>query len=241
MILIVLAAGRGSRLNDKTKNLPKCLVKVNNKPIIYFLINFKKYFSKTIFVCGYKYKKIIKNFSPNENNLFILNKNYKKTNMVYSLFCVKKNLIKKKDIVVCYSDIIFDYKIISKLKKIKKTHIPINLNWFENWKKRMSIKQIKVDAEELEISKKNIKCIGNQIQNELPKYQFMGIIKILNKDFFKLQKYFKSLKNNKIEFTKFLNLAIQNKIIKLNYFKSKHFWYEIDSIKDLKVAEKELI
>ena len=58
----------------------------------------------------------------------------------------------------------------------------------------MSIKQIKVDAEELEISKKNIKCIGNKIQNELPKYQFMGIIKILNKDFFKLQKYFKKFK-----------------------------------------------
>ena len=63
MILIgFLAAGRGSRLNDKTKNLPKCLVKVKNKPIINYLINFKKYFSKTIFVCGYKYKKIIKIF-----------------------------------------------------------------------------------------------------------------------------------------------------------------------------------
>ena len=44
MILIVLAAGRGSRLNDKTKNLPKCLDKVKNKPIINYLINYKKYF-----------------------------------------------------------------------------------------------------------------------------------------------------------------------------------------------------
>ena len=29
MILIILAAGRGSRLSNKTKNIPKCLVKVN--------------------------------------------------------------------------------------------------------------------------------------------------------------------------------------------------------------------
>ena len=57
-------------------------------------------------------------------------------------------------------------------------------------------------------------------------------------DFFKLKKFFKSLGNNKIEFTKFLNLAIQKKIIKIKALKTKAFWVEIDNLKDLKVAEK---
>ena len=240
MILIILAAGRGSRLRNKTKNIPKCLVKVNGKPIIDYMEKFRKKFLKTIFVCGYKSKEIMKKFSSRKKNTFILNKNFKKTNMVHSLFCVNDNLIKKNDIVVCYSDIIFDHELYSKLSKIKKTHVPININWFQNWKKRMTYEEIKKDAENLEISKNHIKSIGGKITNKKPKYQFMGIIKIINNDFIKLKKYFKTLKNEKIDFTTFLNSAIQKKIIKLNYFKSEKFWYEIDSIKDLKVAEKEV-
>ena len=34
MQLIYLAAGLGSRLGNKTKNVPKCCVKINGKPII---------------------------------------------------------------------------------------------------------------------------------------------------------------------------------------------------------------
>ena len=40
MILIVLAAGRGSRLKNKTDNLPKCLVKIKGKPIINYMEKF---------------------------------------------------------------------------------------------------------------------------------------------------------------------------------------------------------
>ena len=29
MILVILAAGRGKRLGEKTKNLPKCLIDIN--------------------------------------------------------------------------------------------------------------------------------------------------------------------------------------------------------------------
>ena len=46
MILIYLAAGRGSRLPIKFRDKPKCLVKINNKTLIernkIFFKNFKK-------------------------------------------------------------------------------------------------------------------------------------------------------------------------------------------------------
>ena len=53
MQFIVLASGRGSRLKRATKNIPKCLVKVNKKSIInYISPNFKK-FDETIILTGY--------------------------------------------------------------------------------------------------------------------------------------------------------------------------------------------
>ena len=40
MQLIVLSAGRGSRLPKKFRNRPKCLVKLNSKPLLLYNENF---------------------------------------------------------------------------------------------------------------------------------------------------------------------------------------------------------
>ena len=61
----------------------------------------------------------------------------------------------------------------------------------------------------------------------------MGLVKIMNNDFFKLKKFFLKQKKN-IDFTSFLNLAIKNKIIKLSYKKTSSYWFEIDTKGDLK-------
>ena len=153
--------------------------------------------------------------------------------MVYSLFKVSKNQIKKSDIVVCYSDIIFDPNVYKLFKQTKKTFITINKKWLELWKKRMQFNKIKYDAEDLVIDKSKVISIGNKIQKKLPKYQFMGLVKIMNKDFFKLKKFFLKQKKN-IDFTSFLNLAIKNKIIKLSYRKTSIYWFEFDTKGDLK-------
>ena len=60
----------------------------------------------------------------------------------------------------------------------------------------MRFNKIKYDAEDLVIDKSKVISIGNKIQKKLPKYQFMGLVKIMNKDFFKLKKFF--LKQKKI-------------------------------------------
>ena len=44
----------------------------------------------------------------------------------------------------------------------------------------------------------------------------------------------------KIDLTKFLNMAINKKIIDLYHLKTDKFWMEIDSEKDLSVAENVL-
>ena len=40
--------------------------------------------------------------------------------------------------------------------------------------------------------------------------------------------------------TSFINLAIKNEIITMNFFETKNFWFEIDNKKDKQVAERNL-
>ena len=236
MILVILSAGRGSRLKHHTQNVPKSLVRIKNIPIIDYMERFRNKFEKTIIVTGYK-DKLIKNKFKRDNKISLIkNNDYKKTNMVYSLFKIQRKDIKNKNIVVAYSDIIFDPKIYKNLT-LNRTMIPINKNWKNLWKKRMNLKKIREDAEDLKVKNKIVISIGEKIKHKLPRYQFMGLIKILNSDYFKLKKYFKRL-DKKIDFTSFLNKAISNNIIKLYYKKTSNFWFEVDNEKDLKIVEK---
>ena len=181
MILIILASGSGKRLKNKTKKIPKCLVEVNGKPIIEYMQKFINCFDKIFVIAGYKSDRV-KKFFNNKKVKVIYNNKYDSTNMVHSLFCASKYV--KEDVVVSYSDIIFDYSIFYSLKREKFNSIPVKINWLKLWKKRMPISKIKKDAENL-ISKGNkLISIGEKITNKYPKYQFMGLMKIIYKDFF---------------------------------------------------------
>ena len=50
------------------------------------------------------------------------------------------------------------------------------------------------------------------------------------------------LKNNdkKIDMTSFINLCIKNKEIEFKTKTYSKMWYEIDNLKDIKIAEKEI-
>jgi len=54
MQLILLSAGRGSRLPKKYRSKPKCLAVVNNKTILENNLNFYNKFKDKIIVGGYK-------------------------------------------------------------------------------------------------------------------------------------------------------------------------------------------
>lgn len=240
MNFIVLASGRGSRLNKITQKKPKCLTKITKyKTLIDFIAeNFSKN-QNNLVVTGYK-SYLVEKYLRDKNVQFIKNKNYLKTNMVESLILSKKKL-KKGDLIIVYSDIFFDKKIIDQLKKIKGNVIPVNSNWLKSWKKRYNtLKKIKKDAEDLVVSKGKIKSIGDKIVDKLPKFQYMGIIKIDQKTFNNLKKFYKTLKNKKISLTEFINSSIKSKIADYKYYPSKYYWYEVDNYRDLKYLKKNI-
>jgi len=235
MILIILASGSGKRLKSKTKNIPKCLVKVNGKPILGYMKKFFNYFDKVYIIAGYKSDRV-KKFLKNTKVKIIYNKKYKSTNMVHSLFCATKYV--NKDVVVSYSDIIFDYSIFNSFKKKKINLMPVKTDWLQLWKKRMTNSKIRNDAENLSTKGNKLISIGQKINNKFPKYQFMGLMKITYKDFFLMKKYYNKINSKNIDFTSFINLMLKEKKINIYCSKTSKFWLEIDSLKDLILAEK---
>ena len=240
MNFIVLASGRGSRLNKLTKNKPKCLtiIRKNKALLDYISQNFNKKDNKIIST-GYKSNLIEKHLSDKTIN-YVRNKNYLNTNMVESLMLCKKKL-KRGNLLIVYGDIYFDQKIIKKIKKIKGNVIAVNSNWFKSWKQRYStLNKIREDAEDLITSKGKIKSIGNKIGKKLPKFQYMGILKIEQKTFYKLEKYYRGINNKKISLTHFINQTIKAKITSYKYSVFKNYWYEIDNLSDLKYLKRNI-
>ena len=220
MIQIILASGMGTRTGKK---IPKCLIKYKNETLLSRILKNSRFFKKTIIITGYKSKLILKELKKYKINdiKVVLNKDFKKTNMVDSFFKSYKFL--NSDIVITYSDIIYDSEIIEKTVKYTDNILPLKENWLDVWKKRMDYNLIKKDAENIKTFKNNILEIGTKIKNKMPKYQFMGIIKIKNKSIFLIFKFYKNLNNTNIDFTNFLNLVINKNITKFKFFLRKNF------------------
>jgi len=240
MQIVLLAAGRGTRLPKKYRNRPKCLTKIGSNTVFDFNKKFFKNFDKKIIITGYKRKMLEKNIKENDFKE-IENKDFRRTNMVHSLMLSNKYLKKNEDIVVCYGDVIFNKNIFVILKKNKGNIMIGNKNWLKYWKKRMTIKNIKKDAETFSIKKNILKNIGYKITNKFPKYQYMGIFKLSYKSFNLLKSYYMKINNKKIDMTSFLNLCISKNILKMKVKKYSSFWHEIDNLKDIIIAKKELI
>ena len=59
MKVVILCGGRGTRLAEETKIIPKPLVKVGNKPILLHIINYYKKFGIKNFIIATGYKGIL--------------------------------------------------------------------------------------------------------------------------------------------------------------------------------------
>ena len=134
--------------------LKKKTILENNKKI------YEKFPNRTI-VTGYKRKKLkslLKILKLKE----VYNDEFKKTNMVHSLFKVRN--IKNSNLVICYTDIVFDDSIFNDLIISKNKNVmPLKKNWLDIWKGRMSKKKILNDAEDVKISDNIIKSIGQKL------------------------------------------------------------------------------
>ena len=62
--VVILAGGLGTRISDIKKRIPKCLVKVGGRPIIYHIIKYFEFYGfKNFIICtGFKSKEVDRYF-----------------------------------------------------------------------------------------------------------------------------------------------------------------------------------
>ena len=236
MKMIILAAGQGTRLRPLTNDKPKCMVKYRKKPIIdYILKTAKECNIKDIaIISGYK-EDVLKEYLKDKNLRFFSNKNYAKTNMLYTLFCAKEFM--DDDIIISYSDIVYNKEILKKLIKAKGDFcVVVDKEWKKLWQKRFE--NPLDDAETLKIKNNYIVEIGKKPKDYSEiEAQYIGLIKISKNTLPTIVNFYEKIENKEnLYLTDFIQKLIDNNISQITPVIINGGWIEIDNIKDLNIS-----
>ncbi len=116
MKAIILAAGQGARMGEVTKDIPKPLIKLNNKPILIHQIeSLNSNGIKDIsIVIGFKKDKV-KEACKNHKIKFYEFDQFKEKGLIEGLYSAKEEL--DEDVLLIYGDVYFEREVISDLLK----------------------------------------------------------------------------------------------------------------------------
>jgi choline kinase len=236
--IIFFAAGIGKRLKKIGKLQPKCLITINNKKVIDYILQFLLELNadKINFVLGYKNKLIKDHLRKSYKDIsfkFKTIKNFRKFGHGYTWY-QSHSLVSRKQVLIIHADIIFQKELLSNILINKEKNIL-------GVKKCSNKKEIAYCVKSS--SKNKAQEIKKIIPNQVFNHEIIGINKLSKKEFFKIhvfmKKFFKDSCNKTLSWEQVINYYIKKnpnafKIIKDNNFK----WVNINREKDLKAARK---
>lgn len=133
MKIVILAAGRGSRMGSLTELKPKCLTVVGDKTLLERTLGFAFELvgrDNVIIVGGYR----IDALAGLHTNI-MANEQWQSTNIMGSLLVAEESLLLE-DCIVIYSDIFFE---LEDLRRVERAPAPCLLSvssWHQVWEKR---------------------------------------------------------------------------------------------------------
>ncbi len=223
MKVVILAGGKGTRLSEYTKKIPKPMVKIKGTPlIIYIMKHYAKYgYTDFIIASGYKHN-YIKNFFANKSFGWKIKVVHTGINsMTGGRVRRLKNILKNQKFFLTYGDGLSNVN----LNKLLKFH--------NSTKSYATLTAVRPPARF-----GAIKIVGNKIQIFREKSNLdVGWI---NGGFFVFEpKIFDYLQSDQtiLEKNPLTKLGKQKK---LNAFKHKGFWYCMDTIRDKEIIEKSI-
>ena len=237
MQAIILAAGRGSRLGGLTDHCPKCLVELENRPLLAWQIEVLREagISEIVVVSGYR-SNLIDDYANSYHFIARHNFRWRETNMLSTLFSVE-DLIKG-PCIVSYSDIIYGVEITKALMESESSlAIAYDPNWEKLWKVRFEDPledaesfRVDYDGRVLDIGRRvrDISEIGGQ---------YVGLNRITPAalSWMKEVAHSSSVSIDELDMTGMLGmLASRNYMI--DGIELKGGWCEIDNKKDLEIA-----
>jgi L-glutamine-phosphate cytidylyltransferase len=243
MNAIIIAAGSGKRIGKEVENTPKSMVRVNGKSIISYQIDVLKQagISNIYVITGPNSEKFdLKNVE------YIKDQDYDNHDILGSLMEAKDVL--KNDVLVLYSDIIFDSKILNQvLNSDGDISIAIDMDWEKKYHERTEhplseAENVQLNNNKIIKIKKNIQDVKNDVG------EFLGIIKFSMKGSIDFISKYEDLKTHNGKFqqapsiskgylTDMIQELIDNKI-EVQPILISGTWCEIDTMQDLKNAEK---
>jgi len=117
MKAVLLAGGRGTRISRYIKEMPKCCLPINKKPLIRITVELLLSKGIEVAVCtGYK-QEVVRKTLKGLNVTYYHNPFYKVTNSLGTLWFAKNYI--DDDIIIMNADVYFDPKILDKLIKSK--------------------------------------------------------------------------------------------------------------------------
>lgn len=235
MKAIILAAGRGSRMKEKTNDRPKCMVELKGRSLLEWqLTTLKKAGIKDIaIVTGYK-RELISVKAPFEFH----NERWAETNMLSSLACAKEWLVSE-PCIVSYSDIFYDVSAVKSLMNSDDDlAITYDPNWLDLWSKRFD--DPLSDAETFILNLDNTICeIGNKAGSlDEIEGQYMGLIRFSPKGWEEAERIRQSVslkEKDQMHMTGLLQRIIISGNIHVKAISFDGVWGEVDTQSDLAV------
>lgn len=174
MRAIILAAGEGTRLRPHTLDRPKCLVELAGRPLLEHQIDALETagIDDITIVTGYRAEQIARYARPTRHNAA-----YATTNMVASLMAAADLLDGREDVLIAYSDIVYEPRVVIELCRCPAALCTtVDRQWLRLW--RLRCENPLADAETLKLDSRNdIVEIGRKTESYGDIHaQYMGLI-----------------------------------------------------------------
>ncbi|MDA3778737.1 MAG: phosphocholine cytidylyltransferase family protein [Bacteroidales bacterium] len=238
---IILAAGRGTRLKEMTNDIPKPMIKINDKSIIRNLIEqlIDEGIDRIIVLVGYMSKIIeehLKEYKKEIDLIFIENKIYATTNNIYTLWLAKDYM--QGGFYLFEADIFCEKALIKNLLTDNRDNIML----VGKFTSLMNGTVIRNNKDSDIVNKMYLK------KEQTKDFDYSDTYKTVN--FYKIGKNFvKSFFQQKLEYHikskdtgSYYELIIKEAIDKDHVFYSikanENKWWEIDNQEDLEIAKK---
>ncbi len=156
MKAVILAAGSGMRLRPYTDNRPKCMINVCGVPMLNTHVRVMK-------ACGIQDIIVVGGYFAEKLELYgcqmAVNSKYAETNMVWTLKCVAKDM--GDDVVVAYGDILYPPHVLAAvLESRAPVSVAVDSGWHGYWQERFT--DVLADAETLRLDGCRITEIGRK-------------------------------------------------------------------------------
>jgi phosphoenolpyruvate phosphomutase len=247
MKAIIIAAGPGKRLLPLTENKPKCMLDVGGKTILERTM-------ETLRACGVNEIVVIRGWQKDKINYpgvkYYYNDNYMNNNILASLFYAKDEM--DDDVIVTYSDILFDKEVVEKLLQSgSDISIIIDTGWVKRYDGRT--KHPLSEAEKVLIENGKVIKIGKimELKDPTTAYgEFIGLAKfskkgakILRENYERLAETFagKPFQKASVFENAYLTDMIQELIDRGHTVRNVDIngnWFEIDTDQDFERARK---